>query len=354
MAFHGDLSSYPLPELLQWLDTSRKTGALSLQWQAGSRKIFVLLGQVVGTATPGLWERLARVLDHGNEASGQRVMESLRGALRLEPTVDMALRQLAEDELIAAIGDITQTPQATFHWTEDPDRGGDEWISTEISLRQVLFDALRRLDESVDVERVLPHDTLVVKAVGSPPPIITLHRVILHVANKDAGVSLGRLWLQLGLAKSVVLRAVYDLLRSGHVVVEGALQIDADPISDMLEKGAVLIRERQFDAAGLVFSALLQNDPGDRRVRAFAQMAEREHAAALYRELPPVTTFHVTQQLSALAQLRPEERRVLDQLSAGWDVSAVVLASGQREVDALRLIQKLVRLGLAQQTGQQG
>ncbi|NPC87277.1 DUF4388 domain-containing protein, partial [Pyxidicoccus fallax] len=32
MALHGDLFSYPLPEFLQWLDSSRKTGTLQLSW----------------------------------------------------------------------------------------------------------------------------------------------------------------------------------------------------------------------------------------------------------------------------------------------------------------------------------
>ncbi len=52
MAFHGDFSSYPLPELLQWLDGARKTGALQLSWEGGERKLFILSGQVVATAAP--------------------------------------------------------------------------------------------------------------------------------------------------------------------------------------------------------------------------------------------------------------------------------------------------------------
>lgn len=352
MAFHGDLSSYPLPDLLQWLDASRKTGALQLTWDNGSRRLFVLSGQVVATATPGLWERLARVLDHGREASGHEVMTALRTSQQpLDAAVALSLRQLAEEELVAALGDITQTPGGQFHWTEDPDRGEDEWVNIELSLRAMLFESLRRLDEAADVERVLSQDSLMARALPGPPAKHSLHRVILSLASADGGVSLGRLWLQLGLSKSVVMRNVFELLRGGRLVVEGAALLETDPVAEMLEKGAMLLRERQFDAASLVFSTLLQSDPSDRRVRAFARMAEREHAAALYRDLPPVSMFVIEGAAQTFSQLRPEERRIVEQLQSGWDVSAVVLASGLREIDTLKALQKLVRMGLARLQG---
>lgn len=133
--------------------------------------------------------------------------------------------------------------------------------------------------------------------------------------------------------------------RTGRAVVIGAAPIEADPIADMLEKGAVLVRERQFDAASLIFAALLQSDPGDRRVREFARMVEREHVASLYRELPPLSRFEVTKHSQVLAALRPEERTMLKWFETGWDLSAVVLASTQRELDTLKTVLRLLRVG---------
>ncbi len=341
MAFHGDLSSYPLPELLQWLDSSRKTGALHLTWDAGNRKVFLLAGQVVATATPGLWERLSRVLELGSEAVGVQVMQTLRSGQPVD-----AVRPLAQDDLLSSLVDLTQTQVGRFHWSEDPDRGEDEWVSVEMSLRHIVFESLRHLDELPDVERALPSDTLVVTPISATPPTNTLHRVLVKLASQQPGMTTGRLWLLLGLSRTLVTRTVFDLIRSGHVRVEGAPVPEADPIADMLEKGAVLVRERQFDAAGLVFASLMQNDPSDRRVREFARMVEREHAAMLYRELPPVERFDVHAAPSDLATLRPEERQVLAQLESGWDVSSVVLASGRRELDTLKSLEKLVRMGV--------
>src|SRR5882724_7012313 len=104
MAFHGDFSSYPLPELLQWLDASRKTGALHFAWDTGERKLFMLTGQIVATAAPGLWEHLARGLEQGGMASGHRVLSALRTnrgstqTLDVAPEVEALIRELATDE----------------------------------------------------------------------------------------------------------------------------------------------------------------------------------------------------------------------------------------------------------------
>lgn len=335
-----------MPELLQWLDSSRKTGALTLTWDAGSRRVFLLAGQVIATAAPGLWERLARVMEHGHEAPGDRVMRQLRQGQTGEASIDLSVRQLAEEDLLGALVDLVPAQRGQFHWTEDPDRSGDEWVSMDLSVRHMLFESMRRVDEVPDVERALPNDHLLVQPLEPPAQADALHRIVLYLAQREPGMTLSRLWLSLGLPRGVVMRAVYDLMRARHLKIDGGGPAPQDPIAEMLEKGAILLRERQFDAAGLVFSTLLQRDPADRRVREFARLAERENVAALYHDLPPVLTFEVAGELSVFSGLRPDERNVVSQLQSGWDVSAVVLASPLKELDALRSLARLVRLGV--------
>ena len=344
MAFHGDLSSYPLPDLLQWLDASKKSGALSLSWEADQRKVFLLNGQIIAASAPGLWERLSRVVEQTGEARGDQVLAALKRAESLGVAIDSAIRQIAEEELVGSLVDLTPA-NGRFHWSEDSDRGDDEWISLELPLRHVLFETMRRMDEVMDVERALPHEQLVLRGGVGARPAHALQRAILGVVEASDGVTLSRIRLSLGLARSVVTRAVFDMLRTGRAVVIGAAPIDADPIADMLEKGAILVRERQFDAAALIFASLLQSDPGDRRVREFARMVEREHVAALYRELPPLARFEVTDSSTILSGLRPEERSIVRQFQTGWDLSAVILASTQRELETLKSVMRLIRMG---------
>lgn len=354
MAFHGDLFSFPLPELLQWLDSSRKTGTLQLTWEAGERKLFLLSGQVVATGSMGLWERIARMLSLARLARGETVLaafEEMKRTGAVEPAFSSRKLdgrmpvQLARDELNGAIVDLTLAQNGHFHWSEDPDRGGDEWVPVDVGIRELLFESLRWIDEQPEVDRALPLDSMTVTSLVKPTadqPLI--HRIILTLC--EHGQNLGRLRLAMGVSRTAATRRIFDLLRTKWVQVEGAPEVESDPVAEMLEKGSILVRERQFEAAGLVFSALLSSDPSDRRVREFARMVQREHVAALYRELPPIVVLALQDDPEQLTLLRPEERHIASMVNGRWDISTIILASQSRELDTLKSLHKLYRMGL--------
>jgi hypothetical protein len=362
MAFHGDLSSFPLPELLQWLDSSRKTGALALVWDGGERKVFLLSGQVVATASRGLSERVARMLALARLAPAERVLAGfaalhrgveLEAAFAAQGLSSGPSMELAREELVAGMADLTMSGAGSFHWTEDADRSGEEWAVVSVGLRELLFESLRWVDEAPDVERALGHEGVLVRARTPPAAHLpVVKQVILRLCEK--GLSLSRLRLALGLSRTHAFRRTFDMLRQRLVEVEGAGQPQVDPVSDMLEKGAVLLREQQFDAAALVSSTLLSSDPVDRRVREYARLVEREHIAALYASLPPLHRLVRLEAPQALALLRPEERHLLSLINGSWDVSTLVLASQERELDTLKALTKLVRMGLVEPRGEPG
>lgn len=353
MAIHGDLFSFPVPDLLQWLDASRKTGTLQLSWEAGERKLFVLSGTVIATASRGLHERIARMLSLSNLAEGNTMLAALAESNRTDDAtrpfksrgIDPLLpRFLANEELHGLIADLTMAQSGQFHWTEDADRSGEEWVQVDVSVRELIFEALRWVDEQAEVDRALPSESMQVKAVARPTPDLPLVQRVILTLCRD-GISLGRLRLAMGVSRSAANRRVFDLLRAGRVTVEGAGPIAQDPISEMLEKGAVLVRERQFDAAGMVFASLLASDPADRRVQEFARMVAREYTAALYAELPPIHVPVLTASNEELTRLRPEERYVASLINGHWDVATIVLASQSRELETLKALAKLQRMG---------
>src|SRR5579871_5220190 len=219
MAFHGDLFSLPLPELLQWLHTSRKTGSLQLGWDAGERKIFLLSGQLVATASQGLWERIARILALSKLASGEAVLaayaemkasgdaEAPFVARGLDPRLGM---QLAREELFGAIADLTAAQHGQFHWTEDPDRGGDEWVPVQMGINELLFESLRWVDERGEVDRALPADGVNIRALRKPSSELPLIQQVILTLSQQA-LNLGRLRLSMGVSRSAATRRVYDM-----------------------------------------------------------------------------------------------------------------------------------------------
>jgi len=355
MAFHGDLSSFPLPELLQWLDGSRKTGTLSLVWEGVERRLSLLSGQVVGLTASGQRERVLRLLELGGICNASSTQDALRAVARGEEVGQSfaahgispaPVMEVAREELLAAVVDLTRAEAGTFHWTEGVERSEVDWIPAAVGLRELLFESLRWVDEAPDVARTLSGEGLRVHARTTPGPHLSaMQRIVLTLASE--GIPLSRLQLALGTSRAATQRRVFDLMRLKLVAVEGTPEPELDPVTDMLEKGATLVRERQYEAAALVAAALRASDPVDRRVREFSRMVEREHIAAIYGQLSPLDVLVLREPgAGRLTHLRPEERQVLGQVNGSWDVATVVLASPLGELATLSALSRLIRQGV--------
>ena len=80
-------------------------------------------------------------------------------------------------------------------------------------------------------------------------------------------------------------------------------------------------------------------------------MERPETAADVARPAPvkvSAKTNHSQFWMQALSLLRPEERHLLSMVNGTWDISTLVLASQGRELDTLKLLTKLLRMGLVQ------
>ena len=354
MAIHGDLSSFPLPDLLQWVDASRKTGALHLTWDVSRRTLFLRSGQVFALSSPGLWERTGCLLAAANLVPGERTRAAFN-RLKAGGGFDASLTaegidpkhppQLAREELLGAVADLVRGERGQFHWSEQDDPSSEEWIPVEMGIRELLFESLRWVDEQAEIEKALPSDSSVIRVLpssGSDLPLI--HQIVLTLCQTPK--SLGRLRLLMGSSRSAVTRRVFDLLKLKRLSVEGSPAPEGDPISQMLDQGAILVQEGQFDAASLVFSALLASDPSDHRVRQFALWVEQEQVAALYKELPPLRVPDWAAGAPEVSQLRPDERYVGSLINGSWDVATIVLASQSHQLETLKVLAKLYRLGL--------
>ena len=346
MAFHGDCSSYPLPDLLQWLDASRKTGFLTLEWGRSQRGLALREGHVVSTSHQGLAERVARVLDAGDAYRGGDVLAVMSGAMAPTVPLQRAISELTEEDLLASLVDLQGISGVQFHWADAGDVDETRGVAVALSARHLVFEVLRRLDEQAEVDRTLGADGTVLRAVEGEELASVLHRIVFRLVAAEGSLPMGRLCLKLGVHRGMVARAVYDLLRMERLAFDGSDAMAGDPVADMLEQGAALLRAHQLDAAHLVFLTLLQSNPGDKRVRDFARLVERELTAELYREIAPTQVFDVAAGAESLTHLRAEDRVLVAHAQSGIDVSSMVLASRQRELDTMKTLQRLVRQGV--------
>ncbi|MBI5549727.1 MAG: DUF4388 domain-containing protein [Deltaproteobacteria bacterium] len=355
MALNGDFQTFPLPDLLQWLEGSRKRGRLTIT-SGGGERVFLLSPEGISRyGAAGLYERLARLLrlvKALDETGGRLAVEAARGGARCEEAFAAAgvpeslLREVSRDDAMQSATDLFEDAGASFNFSDETDDEGDETTRVDLSLRELLYEAARRHDEAGPaVERIGSDSTFLRPGTShAERPPRGLSAAALGALGQ--GATVGAVRLDLGLSRSGAARILFELWREGRVRIDGADAPQPDPLTRVLEQGEQLLAAGHFEAAALVFESLLAADPSDRRVREFARAVEREHVDALYRKLSPVAVPRMLATEASLATVRQDERIVAALLNDRWDVSTVVLASPLRELQTLRALVRMVELGL--------
>jgi hypothetical protein len=325
----GELSTFPLSDLFQWIDNSRRSGIIEIDPGDG----------------PPFWAQVVdrRVVAAARPPPPPPGLLSLAGWTHSLPE-EVLWPESCTDRLV----DLFLAPGAgRFNFADDA-LGFDDGVPLDIGVGQVTLEGMRRLDEWPLLDRAYPTESSLLRP-GRPgsarTPGLT---AVLEAARK--GLSIAEARLALVLSRPAILRRVEALREAGLAHAEGAAG-RTDPIASLIDKAQALVHERQFDEASLVFRSLLAADPADRRVRHLLREAEREQVAALYEELSPVAVPVLLGGPGSLdspagRRLTSTDREVAGRINARWDVASIALACPLREVETLKAIRKLVRLGL--------
>lgn len=320
----GDLATMPLADLLQWVDAANVTGTLTVEQGGASVRVQVEHRFVTRISPPPDF-----TLNKGQPDLDTR------------QAVEVA-RSIAEDRLL----DLFLAPDGLFHLTE-AERVDDD-IDVNVAMRVLVMEGLRCLDEWPRLQQTFPLEAAMLAATGATPPreLSSIQDRVLACAV--AGMSLADARMRLGLSRPALLRRLEQLRAMGLVTVDGARQ-GVDPVAHLISQANVLVAERQFEEAGIVFTSLLTADPTDARVRRLLQEAEREHVAAIYQELDPLAVPRVVDPAALSARrLSRSDKEVMDRINGRWDVASVVLASPLREVETLKGLRRLSRQGLVE------
>lgn len=327
----GDLTTFPLPDLLQWIDQGRRSGVLEVD---------------VGEGAP-FWLQVhdRRIVLAARPPASQAGLGTLAGWAHGERP-EALWPEACADRIV----DLFLAPPGGRFALMDGTAGFEDGVPLDLGVGQMTLEGLRRLDEWPDLERRYPSDAalLCADAAGGARARSPGQRALLEAARRR--VSLAEARLALHLSRPAVLRRIEALRELGLAHVEG-VAAQADPVSSLIDKAQLLVAERQFEEASIVFRSLLAADPSDRRVRNLLREAEREHVATLYEELSPVAVPVLLGGPGSLdspagRRLGTTDREVATRVNGSWDVASVVLSCPLREVETLKSLRRLHRLGL--------
>ena len=146
----------------------------------------------------------------------------------------------------------------------------------------------------------------------------------------------------LGLSRPALLRRVSELSAMGVVAVPG-IEPPEDITAKLIVQARSLVKEKQFDEAAHVFSALLASDPGAASVRHLLRSAEEQQLEWLRAELPGQSIPERVLPEPETGLLTNADREVLSRVNGRWDVAVQVLVSRFRETETLKSLRKLLR-----------
>ncbi len=319
----GDLSTMSLADVLQWADSTRARGLLTILRPSGALWMQIADRQVIGCVRPAS----RGVLPQGLGARGERARFELGPA-------GLALEMLYDQFLV-------QDDEFRFEPGREPPETG---IALEIPVQEIVMTGMQYVDEWAELRGLYPsgHARMRPVAAVRPDSLGATQQALLAVAELEMTLSEARLCL--GLSLPALLRNVDTLRRLGCLLVDGAPEV-ADPTEQFVHKTMMLVREKQFDEAAHVFAALLSSDPGSHRIRELLRMVEREHVADLYTQVPAQAIVLRQPRLAGLeSRLTRADRELLVQVDGRRDVATLVLTSPLREVETLKSLRKLHRM----------
>jgi hypothetical protein len=372
MAIYGSLRTMPLCDLLSWVKTTSRSGLLTISRDGNEWELLVEGGTVTGYGGPELRDNLGQIVvtsgllteedlrtayQYQRRAGGSLQHAMLdRGLIAPEP-LQQCLRELACE----AIYDLFIDLPGEFVFSEQVPTGLDlglddvERLPLQLDVNHLLMEGARRQDEWSNIRTRFPTDDVLVKIIDEKlPPLESLgvrERRIL--ASLSAGQSISDICLELRAPVLSVLRALVNLEENGGVefVDHGARASETAPhgrIEQLVRQSEILRQARQFDEAASLLEVAVRMRPDAERPRHALKETLEEQLKDLYTMLAPlkVPVLVADENRLRTLKLRPEERFLLNRLSAQMDVGSLIMVSSMNERETLKTLRKLLHSGI--------
>jgi hypothetical protein len=360
MSLRGDLRTMPLPDVLQWVATGRKTGTLHVERRSVQKRIILRDGHVHSSWSNDPRESLGQFLIRLRLVTEEQLFRALlaqeeKGRLLGSLLVSDGI--LTEDDLKRAlkakaeetIYDLFLWPSGQFEFREG-EYPEDLHITFETPVTPVILEGIRRVDEWERIRAIFPSmETTFRAAAASPPPADPLDRQVLAFAA--AGRSLAEMSLELRRSEFETAALLFDMHARGLVAPNPTAQGQspaADPIGAiqaLLALAYQRLQERRYDSAVKAYEDVLALDRLNQHAKkgliAAIDARKREKQQ---REIPrdQVPRVAVDFQTLTREKLDPQEGFVLSRVNGEWDVQSILKLCPMTEEQALLIFARLL------------
>ena len=362
MSLKGTLATMTLPDLLQWLSGSVKTGPLKLTNGRFSKEILFQGGVIVSTSSNDPREFLGQFLlaqRRISEEQLRKAMESQRSTGVLLGKILVMVGAIEEEELLKilrlkaeeSIFNLFLWKKGSFEFTDAPI---PEDLHFPLSLRvdDVLLEGLRRYDElQAILSAFSPGDSILERSDEPVPDKLSSDQEVLRLLDVvDGKRTLTDLCMELHASEFRISRIAYELYRhkclrlvqiDGNGHREGSESLSSD---ELIERAHALVEGKKFEEALKLLGAAAKRRPSDPGLRQTLDRTEEQFTERAYRHyLPADNVLILSCDLDKLTDenLTPQEVFLATRINGSWTVKDIVTISPMREVETLMALKSL-------------
>lgn len=231
-SFKGDLGSVSLPDILEYLRMTRRTGVLTLKNQGCRKTLYIKDGNVIFASSSLAEDRLGDLLLASERISKEDYKRS----------VSMLASKKRQGKILVEIGAIT--PKQLWEGVQDQIRhivfslynweGGTfffseknlprkENITADVSIAELIIEGIRRIKQpQVILSKFLSRDVILSRVDTGPKEKTRLERFEKHVLDLiDGRRTIEDICWDSEIGEIETLKVLYLLLSLGHIQVKG-------------------------------------------------------------------------------------------------------------------------------------
>jgi hypothetical protein len=358
----GNLRTMPLPDILQWIATGRKSGTLHIARGAVRKQIAFQEGTIYSSGSKDPRESLGQFLIRSRLISEDQLFRALQRQEtegRLLGAILVAEGALSEDDLFAVlktkaeetIYDLFVWAQGEFEFKEG-ELPRDLAVHLNLNVTEVVLEGIRRVDDWDRIRKVIPSVRTTFRVRAETAPADEIECAVLEWIR--AGKTMDEISLELRRSEYETAVILYDLYARGLVEID---QAEAQPqisdpvttIADLLARAYAQLQAHRYSEAAKTYEEVLAidriNQNAKRGLLLVSEVSERARVATTV----PLDKIPVlTRDLASMTgeRFEPQEGFLLSRVNGEWSIKSILRLCPMTEDETLSIFARLIERGV--------
>jgi curved DNA-binding protein CbpA len=362
MELKGALETISIPELLQWLSDSDKTGTLQITIQSEKKEIYFKEGLIVSASSNVDKDRFGVVIVKEGYLTQDEILKLLEeskqrqillGKLCVEKRIftEVEASRLLQRQAEQIIESLFHRKEGEFIFKEG-ELPVKDFVSISIVMHQLFFDSASKRNDWIHIQSVLGHmDTILKPSISPPGSVILLsefEQLLLSLCNGKNSII--DICAKVHKSDFEICTNLSKLTEKGWLTPEKIQKADNGEYENNLWQASILLEQRRYFKAVRHIEGLISNYPGRPALESLLTKAKSAmeldiKQTFLSDELCPITNpTYDSHQLQSL-NLKPQDWFIYSRINGKTPLKDLYRISGQGRDPTQRTLYILLKSG---------